>query len=431
MWPRYTHSLPPLLVDAEQRFTCQQCGRCCRRPWEIALTPGEVKAYRQAKAERYFREREDAPEGADSDPFDALPGGYATIRKRADGTCGFLSPDNRCRIHEELGAERKPLTCRLFPFRFHPAEGAPVLTVSFACPTVVGNQGAPLTAQAREIGALRKAWGQEYPERERPVEIVAGRALSAEALVKVRQVLREMLDRAGPSGPPDLRANVMRMALWVEDLSRHRVVRLNPPRYAEYVELTGGYAARSEQPLAFRPASALGRLLFRGFLFAVVAAREQIEDPRRSGLRLDLRWRLLRLLAHAHGMGPGLRGLDLAAARRMHVDVQQPDVHPLAWNYLRAAVQTLGTGRRPVLDELAVAVAFLNAAEVLAAQNAAREGKPRVDGASFSRGLMDAVDLTHSDGGGFGRLLVTLSGGVEALYLFAGRGLRKTAASAS
>jgi hypothetical protein len=44
---------------------------------------------------------------------------------------------------------------------------------------------------------------------------------------------------------------------------------------------------------------------------------------------------------------------------------------------------------------------------------------------------MEAVDLTHSAGGGFGRLLATLSGGVEALYLFAGRGLRKTAASAS
>src|SRR5713101_2992093 len=100
--------MPPLLLDPEQRFTCQQCGRCCRRGWDIALTPGEVKTYRRAKAERYYRERD-------------------------------LSPENRCRIHEELGAERKPLTCRLFPFRFHPAEGAAVLTASFCCPTVVRN----------------------------------------------------------------------------------------------------------------------------------------------------------------------------------------------------------------------------------------------------------------------------------------------------
>src|SRR5437764_813391 len=152
-----------LRLDPDQRFTCSQCGRCCRRGWDIALTPGEVKAYRQAKAERYYREREDVPEGADADPFEPLPGGYARIRKRAAG---------------------------------------------------------------------------------------------------------------------------LRMARFLEDLSRHRVARLSPPRLAEYVELTGRYAAKSEQPLPPRPPSALGRLLFRGFLFAVVAAREQLEDPRPSGLRL-------------------------------------------------------------------------------------------------------------------------------------------------
>jgi Fe-S-cluster containining protein len=410
--------VPALLLDPEQRFTCQQCGRCCRR-WEIALTPGEVKAYRQAKVERYFREREGSPEGSESDPFDPLPGGYATIRKRADGACGFLSPDNRCRIHEELGGERKPLTCRLFPVRFHPAEGAPVLTVSFSCPTIVKNEGALLTGQSREIAALRKAWGHEYPERERPVEIVAGRPVAAEHLATLRRILREMLDRPGPAGRPDLRANVLRMARYVEDFSRHRVVRLPPPRFAEYLELTGRYAAKSEQPLPARPPSALGRLLSRGFLFAVVAAREQLENGSGSGLRLGLRWRLLRLLAHAHGVGPGLNGLDLADARRARLDLQQPDVHGLVWNYLRATVQTLGTGRRPVLDELSVAVAFLNAAGILAAQRAARAGKTVVDAESFSEGLMEAVDLTHADTSGAGRLLATLSGGVEALYSFA------------
>jgi Fe-S-cluster containining protein len=412
--------VPAVLLDPEQRFTCQQCGRCCRRGWDIALTPGEVKAYRQAKAERYYREREGSPEGADTDPFDPLPGGYARIRKREDGACGFLSPENRCRIHEELGAERKPLTCRLFPFRFHPAEGAAVLTASFCCPTVVKNVGTPLAAASPEIAALRKAWEHECPERGLAVELVEGRRLAADALATLRQVLREMLDRPGPDGRPDLPSNVLRMARFVEDLSRHRVVRLPPARLAEYVELTGRYAAKSGQPLAARPPSALGRLLARGFLFAVVAAREQLKDPRESGLRLGLRWRLARLLAHAHGLGPGLPALDLAAARRARFDPGDPGVHGLAWNYLRATVQTLGTGRRPVLDELAVAVAFLNAAGVLAAQRAGRAGKATVDADAFAEGLMEAVDLTHADSSGIlGRLLSTLSGGVEALYLFA------------
>ena len=409
-----------VLLDPEQRFTCQQCGRCCRRGWDIALTPGEVKGYRQAKAERYYRERAGSPEGAESDPFDPLPGGYARIRKRDDGACGFLSPENRCRIHEELGAERKPLTCRLFPFRFHPAEGAAVMTASFCCPTVVRNEGALLGSPPREVASLRKAWARDYPERELKTELVAGRPLAAETLAALRQILREMLDRPGPAGRPDLRANLLRIARYVEDLSRHRVARLPPPRFAEYLELTGRYAAKSEQPQAARPPSALGRLLFRGFLFAVVAAREQLEDPRESGLRLDLRWRLLRLLAHAHGLGPGMDGLDIPAARGVRLDLGDPEVHGLAWNYLRSALATLGTGRRPVLDELAVAVAFLNAAGVLASQRAARQGQATVDAESFTEGLMEAVDLTHADSKGvLGRLLGTLSGGVEALYLFA------------
>ena len=57
------------------------------------------------------------------------------IRKRADGACGFLSADNRCRIHEELGAAKKPLTCRLFPYAFHTAADGVVVTASFGCPT--------------------------------------------------------------------------------------------------------------------------------------------------------------------------------------------------------------------------------------------------------------------------------------------------------
>ena len=415
--------MPAILLDPEQRFTCQQCGRCCRRGWDIALTRGEVKAYRLAKVDRYYREREGSPEGADRDPFDPLPGGYARIRKREDGACGFLSPENRCRIHEELGAEHKPLTCRLFPFRFHPAEEAPVLTASFCCPTVVRNEGTLLSAQARDIASLRKAWTREYPERGLKRELVAGRPLAAETLATLRDLLREMLDRPGPGGRPDLHANVLRIARYVEDLSRHRVVRLPPPRFAEYLELTGRYAAKSEQPQPPRPPSGLGRLLFRGFLFAVVATREQLEDGRESGLRLGLRWRLVRLLAHAHGVGPGLAGLDLPAARAARLDLGDPKVHDLAGNYLRATLATLGTGRRPVLDELAVAVAFLNAASVLAAQRAARRGPPRVDAESFTEGLMEAVDLTHADSQGvLGRLLGTLSGGVEALYLFAAGG---------
>jgi lysine-N-methylase len=417
--------VPALHLDAEQRFTCRQCGRCCRRGWDIAITPGELQSYRRAAAGRFYREREDRPEGAEEDPFEPIPGHapHHRIRKRADGACGFLSPDNRCRIHEEMGAASKPLTCRLFPFRFHPGETATFLTASFCCPTVVRNDGATLGSQAKDLAGLAKAWLREHPEPPGKTELLPGVATSMETLETLRSVLRRILDRPGEGGAPDLAANAARMAALVDDLSRHRVTRLPPEAFAEYVALVGEHAASSAKPVPAKPPSALGRLLFRGFLFVVMAGHEQMATGRSSGARLGLRWRLARLLAHVHGLGPAIGPADLGAARRARVDLRDPEVRGLAHNYLRATIEALGTGRRPVVEDVALAVAFLNAACALAAMRAGRAGRSRADAADFAEGLMEAVDLTHTESGGLlGKVLGTLAGGVESLWILAAGG---------
>jgi Fe-S-cluster containining protein len=427
-----------LRLDAEQRFSCRSCGRCCRRGWDIALTAAEAAAYRKAGARRWFRERADGPEGSPDEPSEPVPGraDLLRLRKRDDGACGFLSPENRCRIHEELGAERKPLSCRLFPLSFHGADGPTLVTASFSCPSVVEDRGEPLAQQLEAIAALRKAWFREQgapaPRRAPELEYVRGRSLAGASLGALRRALREMLDRPGPSGRPDLRAGVARMAATLEDLSRHRVVRLPAAAFAEYLELTASHAARTEKPLAPRPPGRLGRLLFRGFLFVVEAARLQLEDGRAAGLRLGLRLRLAALLAHCHGLWPAVAGVDLAAARRTRVDLEDPALHAVVYHYLRAQLETLGTGRRPVLDEIAVAVAQLDAALVLARMRAARAGRAAVEVSDLREGLMEAADLTHADAGGvLGSLVATLAGGVEALHIFASGDESAGAAAAS
>ena len=417
--------MPALRFDADQRFTCRQCGRCCRRGWDIALTPGEVDAYRRARVERFYREREDAPEGADEDPFEPIPGHaeYFRIRKRADGACGFLSPGNRCRIHEEMGSSSKPLTCRLFPFRFHPGEAATLVTATFCCPTVVNNDGATLGSQARDLAPLAKAWLREHPEPEGRTELVAGVPLGATTMEGLRSALRQMLDPPGRGGEPDLLQGAARMAALLDDLSRHRVTRLKPEALAEYIALVGGHASLSAKPATTKKPSPLGRLLFRGFLFVVMAGREQTEARGSSGPRLGLRLRLARLLAHVHGLGPRVGSVDMAAARRAPVDLDDPDVRGLAYNYLRATIAALGAGRRPVIEDMALAVAYLNAGCALAAMRAGRAGRPKPDAADFAEGLMEAVDLTHADHGGLlGKILATLSGGVESLWMLAAGG---------
>lgn len=413
--------MPALLLDPEQRFTCRQCGRCCRRGWDIALTSGEVDAYRKAGVARFFRASLEQAEGTEPEPWEPIPG-YAShlrLRKRSDGTCGFLSPDSRCRIHQELGADRKPLTCRLFPFRFHPTGAPPVLTASFCCPTVIANDGALLATQAQELRSLAQDWFRAYPEPANDVVLVGRRRLTVAQLKTVRGVLRELLERKDALGHLDLRDNVARMAHWLEDLTRYRVTRLDETAFEEYLAVMGRYAVSNAQPRPPRHPSRLGRLDFRGFLFTVLAASARLRD-RSTGIRLGLRLKVFRLLLHAHGLGPAVGSVRLGAARHSHLDLAEPALSGLVHHYLRAAIETLGTGRRPILDELAVAVGFLNAAFVLARMRAAAEGQAAVDLATLSQGLMEAVDLTHADPGtALGRRLTSFAGGVESLYLFA------------
>jgi hypothetical protein len=179
-----------------------------------------------------------------------------------------------------------------------------------------------------------------------------------------------------------------------------------------------GHAARNEKAVAPRPPAILSRLFFRGLVFVTVAARMQLEERRSWGLRL----RLFALLAHCHGLWPAVAACDRGAARRARVDLRDPALHALAWNYLRAQIEMLGTGRRPVLDEFAIAIAHLNVASLLAAMRAGRTGKTRADAADYTEALMEAVDLAHAESTGvLGRLLATFAGGAESLWLFAAR----------
>ena len=407
-----------LRFSPDQRFTCAQCGRCCRRT-TVLVTPGEAEAYRKADAARWFRE-DDGDEESLADPFEPIPdhAPLLRIRKRRDGTCGFLSREGLCRIHEVLGADRKPLSCRLFPFRFHHAGDDTVVTVSFACPTVIANEGATVSSQSPELQALQTAWSRDFPEAAATIELVRGRRLTRAALAKLRALLGQLLDRPGRDGRPDLRANLGRIAALLEDLSRRRVIGLAPDDWVEYLRLTGGYALKSEKPLPARAPSRLARLLFRGFLLATLSAQIRL-DPVLGRRRLAVRVMLFRLLAHLHGLGPGAAGFDLGRAIAMPLSLDDPTVHAIVYRYLRAGFETLGTGRRTVLDEVAMTVAQLNAACVLGGRHAAANGKRVVDAESFTQGLLESADLSHADAGGqISAFLTTLSGGVEALYLF-------------
>ena len=408
-----------LLFSPEQRFTCAQCGRCCRRA-TVAVTAREAESYRSAGAERWFRESDTDSSGVSPDVFEPIPehAPLLRIRKREDGACGFLTPEGRCRIHEAMGADRKPISCRLFPFRFHPAGTDVVVTASFACPTVIASQGETLASQKRELQALQTAWTRELPEAAATVELTDGHAPPRAALPILRKTLCEILDRRAADGRQDLRVNLRRIAALLEDLSRRRVARLAPDRFLEYLGLVGGYAVKNEKPPKSRRATGLARLMFRGFLLAAQSVQAGL-DPVLSRNRFALRAKLFRLAAHLHGLAPGSADFDFRRAVAIGIRLDDPELHAVVQRYLKTSFETLGTGRRPIVDEVALIVAHLNAACVFGGMHAVAHGKHGVDAESFTQGLLESCDLSHADAGGFfSSLLTTLAGGPEALYMF-------------
>ena len=407
-----------MLLSQDQRFTCSQCGRCCRRT-TVPVTAGEAEAYRTFGVARLCDDG-DGSVGAAHDPFELIPGyePLLRIRKRPDGACGFLSPDGLCRIHETMGFDKKPIACRLFPFSFHPAEGGGVITTSFACPAVIANEGELLTSQARELRGLQAAWASEHPEPPRRVEFVAGHVLSPAVVTALRGVLTKVIDRPGANGRPDLRENLRRIAVFLDDLDRPRVRKLAPDAFAEYINVMGRHAMTNPKPAPARPASGLSRLLFRGFLLAALSVQVRL-DKAIGDSPTALRLTLFRLLAHLHGLAPGTARFDLGRAMAMPFDLNADGVQTITHRYLRVSFETVGTGRRTLADEVTMIVARLNAACVLAGMHAAAAGKHAVDRESFTQGLLESADLAHADdGSAFSRFLTTLSGGVEALYLF-------------
>lgn len=416
----------PLRVDPEQRFTCSQCGRCCYR-WDVLVSDAEIAAYRRHNAGAWYRETRATSGtehdlsaeagGAKVDPFEPIPGwpGLQRIRKRADGGCGFLSADNRCRIHEELGADRKPLTCRIYPYSLHPAPDAVVVMASFGCPTIIANQGEPIgTARSlAALEALRVEWFGSRSAAAIPRQLVEGRSIDSRSA----RVLRESLLAIWNTEASDIRTNIRRIAAALDDVTRRRAVSLPDEDFAEYVKLTLPYAARKTDSPAVRPPSGTGRLLQYGFLYAVAATLIAVENRGQSPWQLRLT--RLRLLAHFHRLAPRVGVINVAALKTGTVDINAPEIRPIVVHYLRSSLESLGGRARPIVDDLAMAASFLNAACALATMKAAAAGG-RVDRLIFSDALMDAVHLWHTDDRGLlGQLLRRLSAGTEALWKLA------------
>ena len=122
------------------RYTCRQCGDCCRS-FPVQLSPAE--------AERY--EARDWSTLGVSGPVVAWrrEGGVQVPRlaRRADGACRLLGADELCEVHRHLGEPEKPLACRLYPYHFVAGAEQLIASAHFSCSSVAAGDGLPLADQ--------------------------------------------------------------------------------------------------------------------------------------------------------------------------------------------------------------------------------------------------------------------------------------------
>ena len=132
-------SLPIHPLPILERWSCHQCGVCCRG----SIVPLSAADTARLEAQKWH----ERPEFQGVATTTSYPGGDRQLAKRADGSCVFLCDDGLCRIHKELGFEAKPLVCRMFPLQLIPHEKQAVLTLRRACPSSAADKGQALGEQ--------------------------------------------------------------------------------------------------------------------------------------------------------------------------------------------------------------------------------------------------------------------------------------------
>ena len=139
--------LPIQPLPMIERWSCHQCGVCCRGS-VVPLSADDVARLQSQKWQ-------DRPE------YRGIPvmvrqtwlGHEYRLAQRPDGSCVFLDADGLCRIHKELGFDAKPLVCRMFPLQIVPRDNTAVLTLRRACPSAAEDKG---QAVAEQLDFARK-----------------------------------------------------------------------------------------------------------------------------------------------------------------------------------------------------------------------------------------------------------------------------------
>lgn len=202
--------------------------------------------------------------------------GREVITHRVNGDCIFLNESNGlCRIHEQFGASRKPLGCRLFPFHIATTfEGHASVTARMDCPSVVRNEGDPHTSQRGELERLAR---ELKPGKGFDLQTMCG--LERRHVELIAEFLTTMLRTL-----PDPRGRALFLAHFCDWLSEQSIAGPDREDLGEAYSLVRQQteAALSAQP---RPPNAVIRMALRSLLALYLRRDEDLLSRRAGRLR--------------------------------------------------------------------------------------------------------------------------------------------------
>ncbi len=168
-------------ISQTQRYSCQLCGRCCRR-FHVLIRPEELAGLQSLD----WGNEPDVPTD-----FHHNIHGETYFRRREDGSCVFLDEHGGCRMHRRFGFRVKALTCKGYPFNVVSTfPGEVSVLAHMDCPAVAQGHGTPIHLQRKDIEHLvsQLHFGAGFTESLR-------QGLSRPAIESICQNLRNILKR--------------------------------------------------------------------------------------------------------------------------------------------------------------------------------------------------------------------------------------------
>jgi len=261
--------MPAFDVPEQVRFTCSECGDCCRGV-QVLLEEDE----RQALAARDWSGLASDLEGAATTVVltEGPLKGRHRLAHRADGSCVYLGARNQCRLHEHFGPEAKPRTCRMYPFAFRPMGERVAVDVAFSCRAVSEGSGVEVRAHEEEWAGLLLEVQAPAP----PAIRLAGREVAPSIVLEIERVLIGLLRNASLDPPDRVRgaADFLKLGLMGDPTTPHAAMLRDA--------IAAGLPARVRREPSVEPMDATQTTVFRQWLYLAL-------NPAPSGD--ERRWR--------------------------------------------------------------------------------------------------------------------------------------------